>query len=151
MLSSEKDLDDFIYTKRMVRLLTKTVLSHRQQFTVPYFLRYVIRDKNLYPDRATGEKKSKVVQQYEDIDLWNVLDPQNSMADRLILYEVARRRYPGTEEDANFSESEDSDNDANGPENAHLSSLSALAKIDEGQVNSSLLLNELGSTPDSQV
>ena len=57
MLSSEKDIEDFIYTKRMVRLLTKTVLSHRQQSTVPYFLRYVIRDKNLRPERDTSVKK----------------------------------------------------------------------------------------------
>ena len=58
-------------------------------------------------------KKQEV--QYEDIDLWEGLDPKTSMADRLILYAVARQRYPGTEEDANFSETEDSDDDTDGP------------------------------------
>ena len=58
---------------------------------------------------------------YEDIDLWEGLDPQNSMADRLILYAVARRHYPGTEEDANFSDTEDSGDDDDGPENPPLS------------------------------
>ena len=69
----------------------------------------------------------------------------------MILYEVARRRYPGTEADANFSETEDSDNDADGPESAPLSLPSVLANINDSQVNSSLLLNEPGgSVPDSQ-
>ena len=49
MLSSEKDIEDFISTKRVVSLLTKTVLSHRQQASVPLFSRFVIRDKNLRP------------------------------------------------------------------------------------------------------
>ena len=151
MLSSEKDIEDFIYTKRMVRLLTKTVLSHRQQSTVPYFLRYVIRDKNLRQERdISAKKKSEVVQQYEDVDLWDGLDPENSMADRLILYEIARRRYPGTEADANFSESEDSDYDPDDPEKQYLRVHRAVANVDNGQVNSSLLLNEQGIMPGSQ-
>ena len=112
MLSSEKDIEDFISTKRVVRLLTKTMLSHRQQASVPFFSRYVIRDKNLHPDRD-ATKKTAV--EYADIDLWEGLDPENSRADRLILYEVARRRYPGAEDDANFSETEDSDRNADDP------------------------------------
>ena len=112
MLSSEKDIEDFISTKRVVRLLTKTVLSHRQQASVPLFSRFVIRDKNLHPERD-ATKKAAV--QYKDIDLWEGLDPENSRADQLILYEVARRRYPGAEDDANFSETEDSDNNADDP------------------------------------
>ena len=73
---------------------------------MPYFTRFVVRDKNLRdPPEKKGEGEAV---KYEDIDLWEGLDPENSLTDRLILYEVARRRYPGTEADLNFSDTEES-------------------------------------------
>ena len=36
--------------------------------------------------------------------MWAELDPENSAADRLILFEVMGMRYPGTEDDRNFSD-----------------------------------------------
>ena len=39
--------------------------------------------------------------------LWDSLDPTNSRADRLILYEIARRRVDGAPQDPNMSLSSD--------------------------------------------
>ena len=74
---------------------------------MPYFTRFVVRDKNLRSHPEKGREGGKAVK-YEDTDLWEGLDPENSLTDRLILYEVARRRYPGTETDLNFSDTEES-------------------------------------------
>ena len=106
MLSSERDIEDYLYNQRVLRLLKKTVLSHRQQATVPYFSRYIIRDKKLRDKGASSADTG--VNEYTDIELWDGLDPENSMTDRLILYEIARRRHPASEADQNFSATEES-------------------------------------------
>ena len=80
---------------------------------MPFFSRYVVRDKDILggANSASVAAEARESAKYEDIDLWEGLDPENSMTDRLILYEVAKRRYPGTETDANFSDTEGSNSD----------------------------------------
>ena len=89
---------------------------------MPYFARFVVQDKNLRKhDKEGGDKsgapKIAPAKEYEDIELWEGLDPEGNLADQLILYEVARRRYPGTENDLNFSQTDESsdnnDHDSN--------------------------------------
>lgn len=103
MLSQERDMEDMLYMKRMVRLMIKSFLTIQQQACVQYFSKYVIKDSNL---RSTEPEAAMKKREYKDTELWESLQLETSAIDRLILYEVTRRRYPGTENDENFSETD---------------------------------------------
>ena len=111
MLTAEKDIESFITMRRITRLLVKVLLEPHQRMAIPFFQRYVLRDKisSELADDDADPRDSLFTNTGPHITadaLWDALDPVNSRADRLILYEIARRRIDGFVRDPNMSLSE---------------------------------------------
>ena len=95
MLSHEKDVEEFIQHKRVVNFLLRVFLNDRQQMSVPFFQRYVVRQKHIYQSEVSEvdeEEMDKQPEEFDEVKLWEDMDLAGNAFDRQIMHEISRRK-----------------------------------------------------------